>query len=446
MDVNAILRVRQARLQWSWYETLTSHGLDAIYTLASSFNGGRPCVRGYDDSGAWVRKGGYNMSFWVEFEDNVKWVVRFPMVGAIAPELVDEKLKIEVATMRFLSDKTTIPVPRLIAYGLTGNPHHRDGLPFLILTHVPGKPLPTIWKELGDPAKRKIYEQLADIVMQLRLQPFDKIGALTLDDRDRWTLSNRPLTADLANLQRDGIEIQMGSCYTSALEYFTNYFSHHRRRFLEQPNSADEVSDAREKYAALSLFEPLISQFVNREYNEGPFVLCHGDLHQPNLLVDDDLQIVAVLDWEWSCVLPIQVACLPPICLSPLKVENLALGEGREEFIEAAECFLDRFGEKEWAIFGERIISETLKQMMSNGGYWFGLAIQDIYNFEYLFWDNLFPISHRLTENEAIDLVFKSPQHQSAEEIVQKKLQENVEYMNELETLKVLPALWCYAG
>jgi hypothetical protein len=138
------------------------------------------------------------------------------------------------------------------------------------LTHVPGKPLPTIWKEL---AKRKIYKQLADIVMELRLQPFDRIDALTLDGRDRWTLSNRPLTADLANLQRDGIEIRMASCYTSALEYFTNYFSHHRRRFLEQPNSTDEVSDAREKYAALSLFEPLISQFVNREYNEGPFVL-----------------------------------------------------------------------------------------------------------------------------------------------------------------------------
>jgi hypothetical protein len=366
------------------------------------------------------------------------------MVGAIAPELVDEKLKTEVATMQFLSDKTTIPVPRLIAYGLTGNPYHRDGLPFLILVHVPGKPLSTIWEELENPAKRKIYQQLADIAMQLRLQPFDRIGALTLDDRERWTLSNRPLTADLANLQRDGIEIRMTPCYTSALKYFTDYFNHHRRRFLEQPNSTDDVSDAREKYAGLSLFETLISQFVNREYNEGPFVLCHGDLHQPNLLIDDDLQIIAVLDWEWSCVLPMQVACLPPICLSPLKVENLALGEGREEFIEAAEYFLGCFGEKEYAIFGERIFSDTLKQMMSNGGYWFNLAIQDIYNFEYLFWDNLFPISHRLSESEAIDSVFNSSQHQSAEEIIERKLQENVEYMIELEILKVLPILSCY--
>jgi Phosphotransferase enzyme family len=105
--------------------------------------------------------------------------------GTIAPELVDEKLKIEVATMQFLSEKTTIPVPLLSASGLTGNLHYRDGLPFLVLTHVAGKPLPTIWKELENPAKRKMYEQLTDVVMQLHLQPFDRIDALTLDDRDR---------------------------------------------------------------------------------------------------------------------------------------------------------------------------------------------------------------------------------------------------------------------
>jgi hypothetical protein len=60
------------------------------------------------------------------------------------------------------------------------------------MTHVPGKSLAFIWKELDNPAKNLIYEQLADIAMQLRLHPFDRIGSLTLDDRDRWTLCNRP--------------------------------------------------------------------------------------------------------------------------------------------------------------------------------------------------------------------------------------------------------------
>jgi hypothetical protein len=125
MDVNTLLRAKQTRLQWSWYETLTSHGLEAIYALASSFHDGR-----------------------------------------------------------FLSDKTTVPVPRLITHGPTDNPHHCAGLPFLILTPVPGKPLPFIWKELGNSVKNMIHEQIADIAMQLRLQSFDRIGGVTLDDRD----------------------------------------------------------------------------------------------------------------------------------------------------------------------------------------------------------------------------------------------------------------------
>ena len=54
------------------------------------------------------------MSFWVQFDDETKWVVRFPMIGAIARE--HEKVKTEVATMMFLSEKTTIPTPQLIGY------------------------------------------------------------------------------------------------------------------------------------------------------------------------------------------------------------------------------------------------------------------------------------------------------------------------------------------
>ena len=131
MDVDEIIRAEQTKIQWAWYETLTSRKIsDGVYALASVFNHGRPCHRGFDESGAWIRKGGYNISFWVEFDDGTKWVVRFPMVGAIAPELVDEKLKTEVATMKFLSAETSIPIPRLISYGLTGNSHHSDGLPF----------------------------------------------------------------------------------------------------------------------------------------------------------------------------------------------------------------------------------------------------------------------------------------------------------------------------
>jgi hypothetical protein len=186
----------------------------------------------------------------------------------------------------------------------------------------------------------------------------------------------------------------------------------------------------------------MISNYISPEFNEGPFVLSHGDLHQPNLLVDENLHIVAVLDWEWSCILPIQVACLPPPCLSQRKLEDIALGEGRSEFLAAANIFLDCLGEKERSIQAENRLSETQKEMMSNGLYWFGIAMHEIYCFEYLFWDNLFPVSFTVSENEAIDSVCNGPERSLVEEIAKRKERENAKYLEELEALKVTNQLF----
>ena len=55
MDVNEVIRSKQIRIQYAWYETLTKDGLQPIYDLASSFNNGLRCTRGYDELGRFVR-------------------------------------------------------------------------------------------------------------------------------------------------------------------------------------------------------------------------------------------------------------------------------------------------------------------------------------------------------------------------------------------------------
>lgn len=76
--------------------------LEEIYRLTSFFNNNHSYDCGHNKLGAWIRKDGYNISFWIKFDDAIIWVIRFPMIGVIALELVDEKLKMEVVIMKFL--------------------------------------------------------------------------------------------------------------------------------------------------------------------------------------------------------------------------------------------------------------------------------------------------------------------------------------------------------
>ena len=70
------------------------------------------------------------------------------------------------------------------------------------------------------------------------------------------------------------------------------------------------------------------------------WALC-AILHKSNLLEYENLRIVAVFDWEWSTIVPLQLSCLPPVCLATVAIARLARNEGLEDFIGVVEIFLD---------------------------------------------------------------------------------------------------------
>jgi hypothetical protein len=61
-------------------------------------------------------KGSFNLSLVVRFSDGgPKAVIRFPKPGRTATALQGEKVRNEVQVLKFLSEKTTIPVPRVVS-------------------------------------------------------------------------------------------------------------------------------------------------------------------------------------------------------------------------------------------------------------------------------------------------------------------------------------------
>lgn len=67
----------------------------------------------------------------------------------------------------------------------------------------------------------------------------------------------------------------------------------------------------------------ILTEWVKPDYNHGPFVLMHGDLGPYNILVDANLNILSILDWEWSRTVPIQLF-VPPSWLTNHLVLQIA--------------------------------------------------------------------------------------------------------------------------
>lgn len=50
----------------------------------------------------------------------------------------------------------------------------------------------------------------------------------------------------------------------------------------------------------------LVPSFIDYKHNEGPYKLVCDDLRPGNILVDRNLKITAICDWEWSYAAPYQ--------------------------------------------------------------------------------------------------------------------------------------------
>src|SRR5947207_1070280 len=58
-----------------------------------------------------------------------------------------------------------------------------------------------------------------------------------------------------------------------------------------------------------------------------PFYLTHPDLHASNVILDPKtMHIVAIIDWEGACFLPLTSSCTPPKALFPCQVRDLVPG------------------------------------------------------------------------------------------------------------------------
>lgn len=131
MDFDDIYLAELDAIEDMWREEFASHGAD-IVTLASEYRNNQHCIP------INIAGGSFNFCVQVRFDDGVEWMLRFPIPGRVMyPE---EKTRQEVATMRFIKEKTNIPIPTVVAFGMGADNPLGLG-PFIITEFVNGKPL-----------------------------------------------------------------------------------------------------------------------------------------------------------------------------------------------------------------------------------------------------------------------------------------------------------------
>lgn len=141
------------------------------------------------------------------FSDNTSWAVSFPLVGIVCDEYADEKFAVEVTALRLIRDKTTIPAPRVQAWGPAASNAAVLG-PFIMMDFIidgvslsnvlrePNAERPTrvIREDISDGDQECLYRQMANFLLQLFELNFDRICGLSLlEDEAQRPTASRPL-------------------------------------------------------------------------------------------------------------------------------------------------------------------------------------------------------------------------------------------------------------
>jgi hypothetical protein len=225
---------------------------------------------------------------------------------------------------RLLSARTTIPVPKVVAYALGDDSKPIDT--FLILQYMRGEMLQT-WKlkEISVEQRQAFYKSLADIYLQLRRLEFPTIGCLTGTDDPGVGGPRTVFSIDINEQEisgRNSKQIQEkymdpGGGLRSTLAY--------THMLLDLGDNAlqgqSEVTE--ETLYNMHMFREFALGWLKPEFNQGPFVLIHGDFDGRNILIDESYNIIGVLDWEWSHTVPLQFFT-PPLWLRNFGLKLMA--------------------------------------------------------------------------------------------------------------------------
>lgn len=448
MDFDDLVLSQHDEERFAWNRKLSQVG-PSVCQLASKFRDSQPCYV------AGLKCGSFNFCIKVQFEsDGEEWMLRFPIPGKVM--VPEQKLRNEVATLKYIKEKTDIPVPTVIAYGMADD--NPTGLgPFLITNFIQGTQLSEMLKsdsvdeqgdkvlsnDIPDSTLEVVYQQIALVILQLANHDFDRIGSLSLDDDGTWSINSGPLTLNMNELARCGNIHVEPRVHSTAADYLLEIAEQNILHLEKQRNSISSTADARLKYTARYLFRAITPNFVSRKYNQGPFKLFCDDSRPGNILVDDSFKITGIIDWEWCYTAPYQFTYAPPRWLLLKEPAYWNYDPDKEDllsvYLPKLELFLRILEEQEHLEQHSRSstdasLSSLMRQSMADKTFWFNEAARDSFALDHIYWSRLDPFCFGplCDPDERSDSVCSADIHKDLDNFIDRKLEQLRQYNLEL--------------
>lgn len=253
----------------------------------------------------------------INFDDrSPSWLLRVPRVASFAvglpPLLVEYLVLSEYTTLKFL-ETTAVPAPRAFGYGICGTgTDHGTGVSFILMEELRGTP----WvgqgvssDEANKDEKTKVWSGLADILTELEKHPFPKAGSLSLQ------LSDIEVSAVASD--RFLVLTPTGP-FTTSVDYYAAFAEQYLELIVDGQLYTEYPVNA---YLVYRFLKDNVTQLVSQEeiQTTEKFYLKHVDDKGDHLLVDEQLNITGIIDWQMARIVPRHEAFGPSLVTADMK-------------------------------------------------------------------------------------------------------------------------------
>ena len=259
-------------------------------------------------------RGSYNLVFFLDFEDGKSWVLKIPVNGH--PRCWDEfaagALASEAFTMRWIREKTTIPVPEVYRFDTSRD--NAIGCPYIMMEYIKGQSLYQGWfNPAVSPAgleqfRARALQTIAAAMVQLHNFRFHTSGSLRFGvDGKPYGFQSAKVVDFLGTAARAQDDPSMDALFAKKGPFENSMdfllFNLNRRESMYSENA-----HMRGIYESLRLFTQWTLEPVSGD--RFPFVLGHSDFDLQNILVKEDGTLCGILDWDGVSAVPHTVGCL----------------------------------------------------------------------------------------------------------------------------------------